>query len=89
MQASTTLRRSAISKRMVAAVIALAAAVALGGSAAFVAKSAVGVQQAPAVESGYGLPRTPLCDEQVCDISRFEEAPAAEIPYDPALYLVP
>jgi hypothetical protein len=74
MQASTTLRRSAISKRMVASVIALAAAVALGGAAAFVAKSTVAVQQAPAAER-YSLPSTPVCDELVCDVNRLEQAP--------------
>jgi hypothetical protein len=62
---------------MVASVTALAAAVALGGAAAFIAKSTVAIQQAPAAE-GYSLPRTPVCDELVCDV-RLEQAPASQI----------
>jgi len=87
MQASTTLRRSGISKRAAAAVIALASAVALGGAAAIVAKSTIAAPQAPAAENySKSLPQTPICDEQVCD----RTAPAAEQPYDVEnLYLVP
>lgn len=63
MQASTTLRRPAVSKRMVAYVIALVAALALGGAAGFVAKSTIGASQAPASVRD-SLPVYPIVDEE-------------------------
>lgn len=80
MQASTTLRRSAVSKRMVGYVVVLAAALALGGAAAFVAKSTVGAPQAPA-----GVRDTlqiyPIVDEEPMSVNAASTpAPAAQEP---------
>ncbi len=68
MQASTTLRRPTVSKRMVAYVVALAAALALGGAAGFAAKSTIGAPQAPASVRDT-LPMYPIVDEEPLSVN--------------------
>jgi len=80
MQVTTTLRRSAVSKRMVAYVIALAAALALGGAAGFAAKSTIGASQAPASVRD-SLPIYPIVDEEPLTVNAGSTpAPTAQEP---------
>ena len=74
MQASTTLRRSAISRRTVTYVIALLAVLALGIAAAFVAKA---VNSTTAVPQGQ-TQGAPVCSSSMCDYQRYEHQPAAD-----------
>jgi hypothetical protein len=87
MQASTTLRRSAISKRTAAYVIALLAVLALAIAAAFVANA---INSSTAVPQGHSQ-GAPVCSSSMCDYKRYDQAPAAEAPTEswPSEGLVP
>ena len=76
MQASTTLRRSGISRRAVVYVIALLAMLALGVAAAFVARSVSSTTAAPRDQSQ----GTPVCSSSLCDYQRYEQPPPAQEP---------
>ncbi len=86
MQASTTLRRSGISRRAVAYVIALLAVLALGIAAAFVAR-AVNTTAVPQGQSQGAK----VCSSSMCDYTRYDHPTAAGAPAEswPSEGLVP
>jgi hypothetical protein len=85
MQASTTLRRSGISRRAVAYLIALLAVLALGIAAAFVAR-AVNNTAVPHGQSQGAQ----VCSSSMCDYTRYDHSSAAEQPAEwPSEGLVP